>query len=75
MGWISCLLRIFWSMKTLQFDCQYIYIFVVDRRATIDGREVMGEGGEGTSANETNVGRDWLSATDMKFNEGVVVGL
>ena len=35
----------------------------------------MDGGGEGTSANKENGGREWLSATAMTVDGGVVVGL
>ena len=41
----------------------------------IDDREVMDGWGEGTSAKEENVGREWFSATDMTVGKGVAVGL
>ena len=41
----------------------------------INDRERIDGGGEGTSAKEENVGREWFSATDMTVGGGVAVGL
>ena len=42
---------------------------------SINDREGMDGGGEGTSAKEENGGRDWFSAADMTVDGGVAVGL
>ena len=41
----------------------------------INDRERIDGGGEGTSAKEENVGREWLSTAAMKVDVGVAVGL
>ena len=41
----------------------------------INDREGMDRGGEGTSAKEDNVGREWLSAAAMLVDVWVAVGL
>ena len=42
---------------------------------SIDDREGMGRGDEGTSAKEENGGRDWFSAAAMAVDWGMAVGL
>ena len=42
---------------------------------TIDDREGMDGGGEGTRAQEDNGRREWLSAAAMTFDRGVAIGL
>ena len=42
---------------------------------SVDDREGMDGGGEGTSAKEDNRGREWLSAAAMTVDRGVMVGL
>ena len=41
---------------------------------SIDDREGMDEGDEGTRANEENGGREWLSETAMTVGGGLAVG-
>ena len=42
---------------------------------SIDDREGMEKGGEGTSAKDANLGREWFSATAMTVDGGLAVGL
>ena len=42
---------------------------------SIDDREGINRGGEGTSAKEENGGREWLFAEVVAVDEGVAVGL
>ena len=44
-------------------------------KPTIDDKEGMCRGGEVTSANEENGGRDWFSAAAMTVYGGLAVGL
>ena len=54
-----------------------LWIWTWNRLVTpsIDDREGMDGGGEGTNAKEENGGREGLSTGAMKFDIGVVVGL